>query len=299
MSEAGQTKIYEMVTERIIAALETGTVPWHQPWAGSGGLPRSMSTGKVYRGANVLVLGFAALDRGYTSPFWGTYAHIQKLGGQVRQGEEHEIATFWKSYPKDVENANGETETRTFRTLRYYRVYNAEQADGLPAKFYPKPEERTTVEIHQGAQELVDSYLARTGLKVRHGGSKANYNLHNLISVPDRDDFETAEDYYDCLYHECTHSTGHSSRLNRPGIENFDHFGSGQYAKEELVAAIGAAMLSAVTGIDAPHVQTNTAAYVANWLTALRKDPKLVVQAAAQAQRAADCIQGIEWDDSK
>ena len=116
------SKVYEMVTERIIAQLEKGTAPWRKTWSGSFGEPRSMSTGNNYKGINRILLS------GYDSPFWGTYKAVKDNGGQVRKGEKSSIATFWKFIEK-----KGSDEK--FPLLRYYRVFNADQCDwpdGLP-----------------------------------------------------------------------------------------------------------------------------------------------------------------------
>ena len=127
---------YQQVTDRIIAALEAGTVPWRKPWR-KGSWPRSMSTSKRYAGINVMLLAWA--DQ--CSSWWGTYRQIQELGGQVRKGEKSELVTFWKELEvADADKAarTGKPETRRIPMLRIFRVFNAAQADGLPDKFHPR-----------------------------------------------------------------------------------------------------------------------------------------------------------------
>lgn len=106
--------------------------------------------------------------------------------------------------------------------------------------------------------------------------------------MPNRVQFENEEEYYSTLFHEATHSTGHKSRLNRPGMEHIS-FGSEIYSKEELIAEMGAAFLCTQTGIEHATIK-NSAAYIQNWLEHLRNDKKLVLQAAQKAQKAVDYI---------
>ena len=293
-------KIYEMVTGRMVAALEAGTVPWAKPWSAAAGRPVSMSSGKPYRGVNVLLLGLAAMEEGYPGPFWGTYRQIAGLGGQVRRGERSTVAVFWKRHelPAGSGTADaagelppdgGEPEARTVPVLRYFRVFNAAQADGLPDRFGELP---GGPGVLAGPQEVLDAYLAGGGPELRHvPGDDSFYSpAADAITVPPRAQFTTAEGYYATCFHECGHSTGHRSRLARPEIESFDHFGSGRYAREELVAEMTAAFLLAETGICDEARLGNSAAYIAGWLGALRDDRRLVTVAAGGAQKAADLI---------
>lgn len=286
-------RIHELVTERIIAKLEEGVAPWHRPWRG-GLAPLSMSSGKPYRGINILLLALAAEDGNFTSNWWGSYKQIQKLGGQVRKGEKSTIVVFWKRLVVE-EEVDGQKVRKTIPLLRFFRTFNADQCDGLPEKYQGATASVGTFAERQDAEQILKGYLSREGAPVvRHGGDEAYYlDFRNAIHLPRRESFETADSYYGTAFHEVTHSTGSPRRLGRPGIVDFDHFGSERYAKEELVAEMGSAILQAVTGIEAPF--DNSAAYVANWLTQLRNDKKLVVTAAAQAQRAVDHILGVEY----
>lgn len=288
---------YEIVTKQIVDMLEAGTVPWRKPWK-SHGMPTSMSTKKPYRGINPFLLNMQAMLHGYTSPFWGTYDQIGSYLGQIRKGEKSTLIVFWKTGTRQVKDENtGEVEARRWAVLRYFRVFNIEQADwpeGVPARFQIEPlaEHNPIME----AQQVLDRYLlADNPPSFGHGGDRAYYSPSaDAIRLPVMGTFETAEAYYSTAFHEATHSTGHKSRLNRDGIVENHFFGDPWYAKEELVAEMGAAMLSAVTGIE-QHTLPNSAAYLQSWIKALKGDPKLVVSAAAQAQRAADLILGTEF----
>ncbi len=287
--------IHQIITERMIAALQRGTVPWHKPWQAATGRPRSMSTGQPYRGVNVFLLALTAAEEGHDSPFWGTYRQIGDLGGQVRKGERSTLVVFYKQV--DVahrDQQTGEVTARRVPLLRYYRVFNAAQAGHLPERFYPAPGEHS--EIGQ-PQALLDGYLAR-GPELQHAaGDRADYHpATDTIRLPLRAQFRSPEGYYATAFHEAGHSTGHPSRLNRPGIAAFDHFGSGAYAREELIAQITSSILCAQAGIDNPELFENSASYIAGWLSALNDDTKLVVAAAAQAQRACDLITQAEHE---
>lgn len=293
---SGTDTIYELVTERVLAKLEEGTVPWSKPWSASaGGVPVSLSSGKPYRGINVILLAIAAEDGGYRSNWWGTYKQVEKLGGNVRKGEKSTIVVFWKRLLMEDE-VDGKKVKKAIPLLRYFRVFNADQCENLPEKYQAPAEVEGTFAEHKDAEQLLKEYFARENApRVSYGGDRAYYQDGvNKIQLPNREDFFTPEEYYSTAFHEVTHSTGSSLRLNRPGIAEANHkFGDVVYAKEELCAEMGSAILQAVTGIEAPF--DNSAAYIANWLGALKNDNKLVVQAAAQAQKAVDHILGIEY----
>jgi len=290
--------VHRIVTERMIAALERGTVPWRKPWQAAAGQPRSMSTGQPYRGVNVFLLATTAAEDGYGSPFWGTYRQIGDLGGQVRKGERSTLVVFWKQAQVDHRDPRtGELTVTSLPVLRYYRVFNAAQADDLPDRFYPAPGDHSEIRKPQAG---LDGYLARGPKLVHVAGDRADYHpATDIIRLPLRAQFRSADGYYATAFHEAGHSTGHPSRLNRPGIAAFDHFGSGKYAREELVAQMTSSFLCARTGIDNPAIFDNSASYIANWLTALNNDNRLVITAAAQAQRACNVISQAEREPAR
>jgi antirestriction protein ArdC len=281
--------IHRIITERMLAALERGTIPWRKPWHAEGGRPLSMSSGQPYRGVNVFLLGLTAAEEGYASPHWGTYRQISDLGGQVRKGERSTFVIFWKQAEHtEPDPQTGEITTRRLPVLRYYRVFNAAQADHLPGRFYPSFGQDTEI---AEPQAVLDSYLA-DGPRLRHlPGDRAAYNpATDTIQLPLRTQFRAPEHYYATAFHEAGHSTGHPQRLNRAGIADFDHFGSGRYAKEELIAQMTSSLLCAQTGIENPEIFDESASYIAGWLHALNEDKRLVITAAAHAQRASDLI---------
>lgn len=290
-----RTDVYAGVTARIMAALEAGTVPWKKPWKVAGGFPVSLSTGKPYRGVNVLILGLA----GYDDPRWGTYNRIKEAGGQVRKGEKSTEVILWKTArTREQMNENGEMERGTYRLLTSFSVFNAKQADGLPD--LPVEEERQFSPIEK-AEALVDGYVSAVdndnpGPPVSYGHNVAAYSLsRDLVLLPDPKQFDADEPYYVTLFHELVHSTGHEKRLKRiePAL-----FGTDPYAKEELVAEVGASFLAGMAEFESAGGE-QSAAYIAGWLEKLSDQPKLMVQAAAQAQRAVDMILGTTFEEDE
>jgi antirestriction protein ArdC len=285
------TETYERVTTTILALIEKGELlPWQKPWKGSAEWARSMSSGKTYNGINRWMLTLTAQANDW-SPWFGTYKQIAALGGQVRKGEKSQIAILWKPVEKVV---NGDTEK--FLLLRTFNVFSASQADGLPEKFYAKPDPvGSGNELDATADEVLHGYLGRESIQVTFGGNRACYSPRtDEINLPNLVDFLSSDDYYATAFHEAAHSTGHASRLNRPGIADFDHFGSHQYSREELVAELGSALVLGVLGLDKPNLVENQAAYLKHWKQALAADPQALVWAAGRAEKAADRILNTE-----
>jgi len=282
---------YEIVTERIINLLEQGVIPWRRPWSAAGE-PRNLVTKKVYRGVNFFLLSATK----YVSPFWLTMRQANELGGSVRKDEHSQIVVFWKvdQFPNadsesDSEEHEADEKTRRRFVLRYYRLFNLEQCE-LPQAVLDK---LPKIEIHQhdpiAAAERIISEMPNPP-EIQYAGSKAFYSpITDRITLPPREFFSSAAEHFATLAHECSHASGHPKRLNRDSIAEAAPFGSPIYATEELVAEMSAAYLCAEAGIS-PAVVENQAAYLQGWLAKLRSDKRLVVIAAAKAQRAADYI---------
>jgi antirestriction protein ArdC len=273
-------KAYQVITDRIIGLLEQGTAPWNRPWDASQGMPRNLVSKREYNGINVWLLNSLS----YTSPFYLTFNQAKALGGQVRKGEKGCPVVFWKVYTKE-DQETGEEEKRF--TLKYYTVFNASQVDGIKVPAIEKVERvHTPIEA---CAKLVGGYpLPPT---ITHGGSQAFYRpSDDAVHMPVPESFAVRERYYSTLFHELVHSSGHSSRLNRSTLKDMVRFGDTSYAKEELVAEMGATFLCSVVGIENVTIH-QSASYIKGWLSALRNDPKMLIQAASQAQKAAEYIQ--------
>lgn len=277
--------VYEIVTNRVLASLEKGIIPWQKPWKAEPGsvFPKNFYTGNLYRGINILLLwpGEFAVNS------WISYRQALKMGGNVRKGEKGTPIVFCK--PIEREQSEAEETGREHYYIRYSTVFNIEQCEGLPVPEPAAP--RPPVEPITRCEQLVEDWKSRPGLNLDNPlESRAYYRpLTDVVHMPMRDRFVNAEHYYVTLFHELTHSTGHSSRLNR---EFGPRFGDDLYSREELIAEMGAAFLSAHAEIDNTKTDRNTMAYIQHWMQQLKGDARLVVQAASQAQRAVDMIVG-------
>lgn len=288
----GQDKIYQLVTDKMIEALENGVVPWRKPWNAQIGPPHNYASKKPYRGVNVFVLGITALVNKYSGNAWMTFNQIKKSGGRVRKGEHGTQVVFWKWIEKQetVEDSQGErNEVKRFPMLRYYLVFNQDQIDGID---FPKVDRNPDDDVIGNAEKIWNEWTGRPSLT--HGGGRAYYSpTDDEIVLPVFEAFDGADEYHSTKFHEMVHATGHKDRLNRLDVPSF--FGDHEYSKEELVAEMGAAFLCAMTGIESTF--DNSAAYIANWLKKLQDDRKLVVLASAQAQKAVDTILGVSFDN--
>lgn len=281
--------LYQTVTDQIIAMLEAGVVPWRSPILGrsKAGHPKNMNTGKPYRGVNVFLLAFTAYAKGYGSSYWLTFNQAKDRGGNVRKGEKSSMVVFWKQYDTTDKDTG---EAVRVPVLRYYNVFNAEQIEGIEIPDAVKFEPIAFSPIDE-AEKITNGFQG--GPAVTHdGGQQAFYRpATDSVHLPEKTRFASVEEYYSTLFHELSHSTGHSSRLDRTIDSNPKPFGSADYGKEELIAEMSAAFLCSHAGIQ-PAVIGNQAAYVGGWLKQIKADKKLVISAAGQAQRAADWICG-------
>jgi antirestriction protein ArdC len=282
--------VYQIVTDQIIELLEGGTIPWQQPWArGTAGFPRNLRTGKSYRGINVFLLAVTAWQQGYESAYWLTFKQARERGGTVKKGEQSTLVVFWKQLEIEDEESG---KKKRVPCLRYYRVFNVAQCDGIEAPDVADEKPLDFLPIEAAAQ-IVDGYA--TCPTITYGGTRACYRpLSDEVLMPNPERFVSAEAFYNVLFHELVHSTGHGSRLAR--FEDAPTaFGSADYSKEELIAEMGAAFLSAHAGIVTATV-VNSAAYIQGWLKQLRNDKRLVVGGAGAAQKAVDWILGRRVD---
>lgn len=277
------TDVYEQITGRIIDQLTNGVVAWRKPW--TVGSARNLISGKAYQGINALLLSTAP----YQSRYWLSFKQARERGGSVRKGERGMPIVFWDIKQRGLFDGTDldDDKPQTYALLRYWTVFNVEQCDGVD---YPSNTDVPTLPLDAAAQ-VVDTMPMRPTI-AHHNHDRASYNPStDAVTLPPLDAFRPPEAYYCTLFHELAHSTGHASRLGRPGIVDFDRFGSQQYSVEELIAEMTAAMLCGVTGIS-PAVIENEAAYLASWLKALKADHRMIIVAAGQAQKASDFILG-------
>lgn len=272
-------KPYQVITDRILGLLEQGTVPWQCPWDRDQGAPRNLFSQRPYHGINVWML----TSMRYEAPYWATFNQVKAAGGSVKKGEKACPVVFWKVYEHEA------TEEKRF-VLRYYNIFNAAQCEGIAVPTPPDVTREPWEPLEQ-CTALVAGYPQAPAIV--HGRNQACYSkVQDVVFMPDASSFPVREQYYSTLFHELGHSTGHTSRLDRKTLVDLAPFGSQTYSKEELVAEMTAAYLCGVCGIANTTVD-QSAAYIKSWMKVLRDDPKMLVQAAGQAQKAADYIQAI------
>lgn len=294
-------QIYETVTNTIIDLLETHQLHWDRPWVlvDSENRPaRNPLTDHQYSGINQFILSAVMLKKTYPKNTWGTYKQIQKAGGHVRKNEKSVSIIFYKSSYryKDGRHVSPEIVNQlsladmramgieSVPVLKTFNVFNVSQTEGLAEEFYKvnKAPELFDWEKDEKAEDLITSTNAVIDYKKQ---SKAFYNpREDKITLPIRDQFKSAEGFYETILHELGHWTGHKSRLNR----EFGKFGSQEYAFEELIAELSAAFMCVSLGFSKNI--SNNAAYLKHWLSILRQDNKAIFKAAASAQKASDLV---------
>ncbi|WP_150467589.1 ArdC family protein [Francisella sp. SYW-9] len=272
----------EELTNQIITQLESGIVPWQKEWVGTPAY--NYITGKTYSTLNQMFLKGGA---------YLTFKQVSQLGGKVKSKAKSSMVAFFSFYDKKETVTNLKTNedeeiTITKACLKYYRVFH--QSDIENIEFEDKDISLFDNSKIEDAETLVNNYFNNTSctLDICFGSDKAFYSpSHDEVVIPDISQFKSSESYYATLFHEMTHSTGHISRLNRNMASKF---GSKSYAKEELVAEIGSAMLNSMVGISSQKLFDNSVAYIDGWIKSLKNDHNLIVHASARAEKAVNLI---------
>jgi len=301
-----RTDYFDTVYSELAAAVTDPdlAVQWIRPWAAgqhSRVTPRSVGTGKAYRGMNRWWFG----TRCYSSPWWLTFRQAKKLGGNVRKGEKSTVGMYYQV----VEKKDDAGKRECFPIFKTFRVFNVEQCD-LPQEaldrlaerldaICPADAERTAQEAVTEAETTTIGWIKGESIGFAHGGDKAYYApLTDSIQMPEKTAFDSPEAYAQTLAHEAVHATGHSSRLDR-GLLRPAAFGGDRYGREELVAELGSCMVLGSCGVDFGRDQA--VAYLRGWLRSCvkadgSKDPAALAWASGRAQAAADLILGVEAD---
>lgn len=281
--------LYTTVTERIVAALEQGVIPWITPWhpACAPGGPANLVSGHRYRGVNVLLLNLVQAAHAYPSNRWLTFQQARALGAHVRKGERGCEVVFFKMLEVDQPSAQPHPagSPKVIPLLRSFTVFNAAQVEGLPPPATSCESSVDASEPIEAAQRLLND----SGAQIHHGGDQAFYRPANdRIYLPEPGAFVSPERYYGVALHELTHWSGHPTRCDRRllGRQHIE-----AYAFEELIAEMGSAFLCSQVGI---HTELQHASYIESWLGALRQDKRLIFSAASAAQKAADYVLGLQ-----
>jgi antirestriction protein ArdC len=283
--EAQNIDVYQIITNRIIAQLEQGIIPWRKPWT-EAGHPQNLLTKNLYTGFNCWLLG----SLGYAQNYFLTWKQVQDVGATVKKDEKGHMVIYWQKVQQAYKNGS-EEEYKGTTALRYYYVYNVAQCDHLP-EVLEIPFPSGPVFKTAACEELIERMPNCP--KIRHGKlSTAFYDADkDCIFMPKQSLFDSIESYYCALYRQLVYATGHKSRLKRQGAAGADR-NNEKYNLETLTAEIGAGYLNSVTGIVDKQFISHTAC-INGWLELLRRNKWMVIFASSQAQRATDYILNVQ-----
>lgn len=279
--------VYTMVTDRIIAQLEQGYIPWKKPWASCLDGTFNRISRRPYSLLNQMLLEKE-----------GEYATLRQwnlVGGRVKKGSKAEFVVFWKMREVKEIGDDGENRIRQIPILRYYTVFHISDVENV------FPIERTKdfkTEPIETAEKILKDYIDREHITLSVGESDRAFYCpeDDSITLPAITQFKHAEAYYSTAFHECGHSTLKKSRCDREDENALAFWGTENYSKEELVAEITSSSLLNYIGIETKDTFMNTAAYIQNWLRVLRNDKKFVVSASGKAEKAVRYILGLNYE---
>jgi len=310
--------------EMLIKRMEEMQKDWHKGWIGGGsmfGLPQNIS-GRTYEGSNAFLLFLHTAGNGYKAPVYMTYGQLYKEGAHVLKGEKAVPVFKWGFSIKDkdgkkvteeefhnmTDDEKKECKRRPF--LKIYPEFNIDQTnmsevnkekyDAVVSQF--RKTDVPTITDGMYVNKAIDRMMEKQEwvCKIQYDKEEkgAYYNpAKDIVVLPTKaqfrihpDDpeecFKDGQEYYGTALHEMAHSTGHPSRLDRLKPTAF---GSPEYAKEELVAELTSAMVGNTLGFDR-RISDNNVAYLQNWTSALRKEPKFIVSVMADVNKASRII---------
>lgn len=310
--------------EMLIKRMEEMQKDWHQGWIGGGsmfGLPQNIS-GRTYEGSNAFLLFLHTAGNGYKAPVYMTHKQLNKEGAHVLKGEKAVPVFKWGFSIKDKDGKkvteeefhnmtdDEKKECNRHPFLRIYPEFNIDQTnmsevnkekyDAVVSQF--RKTDVPTITDGMYVNKAIDRMMEKQEwvCKIQYDKEEkgAYYNpAKDIVVLPTKaqfrihpDDpeecFKDGQEYYGTALHEMAHSTGHPSRLDRlkPAA-----FGSPEYAKEELVAELTSAMVGNTLGFDR-RISDNNVAYLQNWTSALRKEPKFIVSVMADVNKASRII---------
>lgn len=294
---AATNKVREELAQAFLAALKEDHIPWRACW--TQGRPYNAVSGRRYKGVNTLRLSMLADERDYTDPRWCTFQQAKEKGWKIRKGEHATKVECWAMY--DVEEKKLLSWDEVKRMMRddpdaadklqlrsyIYLVFNASQIEGIPVL-----QQRQATDIGDLRQQR-DTLLENMQLAYREEGTRAYYSpMADMVTLPPEGSFDDPYSYISTFLHECGHATGHPSRLNRH-MEN--HFGSEDYAREELRAEIASAFVSQELGLEMSQKAMDDhfdlhKAYIQSWIETLEKDPQELFVAIKDANSIANYL---------
>lgn len=277
----------EVLVQNLIALMETDQSPWRKSWTAGSCVHKNLFTNHKYRGSNIILLEFGSALGGYSYPYWCGFDQARKHGLKVIKGSVSTRIFQPIQVTGEKELDDGQVEQYAFTRFKVVPVFNVDNLEGeRKQEFLDKQLEQVEVKNLHDRIETADHILNSWPVEIRHGLVNPCYvPAIDVIRMPELNRFDSAEEYYATKIHEMIHSTGHSSRLNR---DQKGAFGSHSYAKEELVAELGAVLLCNRLEIGTQF--QSHAAYLKSWIEVLKEEPKFLFQALSQANKAADLI---------
>ena len=279
--------------ENLAKGIEENNLPWQKPWVGGGGaIPTNMKSKKAYRGGNVITLWVYGMGEGWTDLRFGTRKQLIDAGLSVKglsNGTGIPIKYF-KTGTYEKENKDGETEIRTSFLTRWYEVWCVEQCENYEA---PVVEPHNVVAESVMMEQFYQYIDSQSSLDLKRKGNRAYYSSSDDdIVLPPHEAFTDSLGEVMTAMHEAVHSTGYKTRMNR-ALAN--KFGSPEYAFEELIAELGALIVTLSLGGEfkpgaVMEENANNVAYLQSWLKACREQDKALDKAFSDAQKAADYI---------
>ena len=274
-------------------------ISWNRPWMvdpaskkedalvmGMSGLPINGGSNRMYSGSNVPVLYFTQLSKGWVDPRWFTFNQIKKLGLEFKDEIDRRHTKVLHYSEFESKDRRNDKDDGVRRSVRYYRVWNGSQLEMGALSLFGDGQPGAKL---SGSDDKIVKRALDLGAEIRHGGSRAFYSPgFDFVQMPEEDKFHTNDGYHSVMYHELTHWTGHTDRLNRkhPSPDESDKKATfnEEYAWEELVAELGASFLCSHTDRDCTpqHVE-----YLRIWKERALKDPAALLQAAKCASDAA------------
>ncbi len=308
---------YKDLTEDLIQQVEKAITTgshYELPWMRISGMPSNIYTGDQYTGINILLLWVAKERHGFKSDYWMTFNQLKMMVEQQEldlklkgEGAERKatgrIVRYVQWLPKQYEDIGGgyvrdtktgntmETHYAERATTKVHALWNADQIEGLPAKYYGH---LNVVKSWEAVSHDAHQFIAGTGAVIRHGGDAAYYRPSiDECHLPMEAQFDNESDYLSVAFHELGHWTGHEKRLAR---DFSGRMGSVEYAKEELVAEITASFLCSKLGLQ-PKVKH--ADYLASYLQCIKNDSNALHKAASQAQDAIRYMEELQDEANK
>ena len=307
----------EKLVNELIDMIQKGVNPWRKEWSGDcDGTHRNFITGKRYRGGNIAILEMYQSYRNYKLPLWvGSGQAFQKGFQPVRGSKGAYILKpqFVSFQDKDAEgnlltNKDGSPKMIQFNKYLTTCIFNIECLVGKDEDAQKRLDALKDKEIRNikaqakplsnrlsnAKKILFKDWCHKDNVPLTHSGDRAFYSPgQDRIQMPKPQFFTNEESYYATLAHECVHSTGHSKRLSRPFEGTF---GSKSYAREELIAELGAFLICNRLQISSDT--RNHAAYLDSWLKVLKDGPNTLMKVLGQATKASNLIVGAEVDNN-